>query len=159
LKKEKAMNIQRPKKSINLLLTVLVMVFVVSCEAQKKTKVVEIFMGVQMVDKNYNYSDESVFKLDNIEYSLRSKAIYDTSGDIQQLIIYKPGGALEYNKLQLLEDENLMIYYDIPLHQSFTYAGGTILKSEEGKIDVIKITEDYLINKTGGDKVQFYKLK
>jgi len=135
------------------------MVFFVSCEAQKKSKIVEIFTAVEMVDKNYNYSDESVFKLDNIEYSLRSKAIYDASGDIQQLIIYKPEGTLEYNKLQLLEDKNLMVYYDIPLHQSFTYAGGTILKSEDGEIDVIKITEDYLINKTGGDKIRFYKLK
>lgn len=151
------MNIQRPKKSINLLSAFLVMMCFANCDAQTESKIVEIFTGIEIVDKNYVYSDESVFNLNNVQYSLRSKAIYDLNGEIEQLIIFKPEGALEYTKSQVLEDTNLMDYYGFPTYQNFIYSGGFIIKSENERIKVIKAGEDYLINNSS-DKVQFYRL-
>lgn len=152
------MNIQRPKKLINLFLAFLVMMRFASCDAQKESKIVEVFTGIEIVDKNYVYSDESVFNLNNIQYSLWSKAIYDLDGEIEQLIIFKPEGALEYTKSQLLEDKNLLDYCGFPIYQNFIYVDGYIIKSENEKIKVVKAGENYLISKSSDRKVQIYKL-
>lgn len=151
------MNIQRPRKSINLLSAFLVMMCFANCDAQTESKIVEIYIGIEIVDKNYVYSEESVFNLNNVQYSLSSKAIYDLDGEIEQLIIFKPEGALEYTKSQLLEDKNLLDYYGFPTYQNFIYSGGFIIKSENERIKVVKAGEDYLISNSS-DKVQFYRL-
>lgn len=151
------MKIQRPKILTNSFFLFLVMFFFTSCNAQKRPKmIVEIFTGIE-VDEEYNYSDESIFKLGNTVYSLRSKAIYDANGNVQQLEIYKSEGVLKYDRIKLLEDRDLMQYYDFPFHQQYNYLDGVIIKDDNHRINVTSIGE-YLISKSG-NKVQFYKLK
>lgn len=152
------MNILRLKKLINLLSAFLVMMCCANCDAQTESKIVEIYTGIEIVDKNYDYSEESVFNLNNVEYSLRSRAIYDLDGEIEQLIIYKVEGAIEYDKNQLLEDKNLLDYYGFPIDQNFIYSDGYIIKSENERIKVVKAGEDYLISNSSDRKVQIYRL-
>jgi len=152
------MNIQRPKRLINLMSPFLVMMCFANCGAQTELKIVEMFTGIEIVDKNYVYSNESVFNLNNVQYSLRSKAIYNLNGEIEQLIIFKPEGALEYTKSQLLEDKSLMDDYGYPIYQNFIYSGGYIKKSKNERIKVTKAGEEYLISKSSDRKVKFYRL-
>lgn len=151
------MNIQRLKKSTNVLFLFAGILLSTSCDAQNKKKVVEILTGIEIKSNDYHYSDEFHFKLDSVEYSLRSRAIYDTNGDIQQLEIYKPEGKSNYDRLKLLEDKRLMEYYGFPFHQNFIYSDGVIIKNKDDRINVA-FTGDYLINKDD-NMVRFYKIK
>lgn len=148
------MNIQHLKKSINVLFFAVLLL--TSCEAQDKTNVVEILTGKEVESDGYIYSDDSIFKLGNKEYSLRSKAIYDVDGNIQQLEVYKSEGKLSYSRAELLEDRKMLDYYRLPFQQKMSYSNGK-LSNEDKKITVIPI-EDYLIDKDDS-VVRFYKLK
>lgn len=150
------MNIQRLKKLTNALFLFFGLLLFLSCDAQDKTTVIEILTGKEIENADYVYSDGSIFKLGNKEYSLRSKAIYGTDGNIQQFVVYKSEGKLDYNKADLLRDKKMLDYYELPFHQKMSYSGGT-LKDKDNKIAVTSI-EDYLINKDDG-VVRFYKLK
>lgn len=150
------MNIQRLKKSTNALFLFLGLLLFSSCDAQDKTTVMEILTGKEVGNAGYIYSDDSIFKLGNKEYSLRSKAIYDADGNIQQLVVYKSEGKLNYNRNDLLGDKKLLDYYELPFQQKMSYSDGKLM-DKNNKIAVTYI-EDYLINKDDG-VVRFYKLK
>ncbi|QMU63604.1 MAG: hypothetical protein GKR88_17145 [Flavobacteriaceae bacterium] len=151
------MNFQRPKKLTKVLFFFVAILISTSCKVQNKTTVVEILTGIEIESDDYNYSDESILKLGNVEYLLRSKAIYDTNGDIQELEIYKSEGNLNYDRSKLIEDISLLEYYGLPFHQKLSYSDGVITKDENDRIDVTAIG-DYLINEDD-NIVRFYKLK
>lgn len=150
------MNIQQLKKSTNVLFLFFAVLLFTSCEAQDKTIVMEILTGKEIENDGYIYSDDSIFKLGNKEYSLRSKAIYDVDGNIQQLEVYKSEGKLSYSRAELLEDKKMLDYYRLPFQQKMSYSNGKLSNGDE-KIIVIPI-EDYLIDKDDS-VVRFYKLK
>ncbi len=127
-----------------------------NCETQYKTIVVEILTGKEVENDGYIYSDDSILKLGNKKYSLRSKAIYDLAGNIQQLEVYKPEGKLSYSRDELLEDRKILDYYRLPFLQKMSYSKGKLSNKNE-KITVIPI-ENYLIDKDD-NVVRFYKLK
>lgn len=150
------MNTQHLKKSTNVLFLFFAVLLFTSCEAQDKTIVVEILTGKEVESDGYIYSDDSIFKLGNKEYSLISKAIYDVDGNIQQLEVYKSEGKLSYSRAELLEDRKMLDYYRLPFQQKMSYLDGK-LSNENKNIIVIPI-EDYLIDKDDS-VVRFYKLK
>ena len=150
------MNIQKLKKSTNALFLFFAVLLFTSCGAQDKTVVVEILVGKEVENDGYIYSDDSIFKFGNKEYSLKSKAIYDVDGNIQQLEVYKSEGKLSYSRAELLEDRKILDYYGLPFQQKMSYSDGKLSNGDE-KITVITF-EDYLIDKEDS-VVRFYKLK
>ena len=150
------MNIRPPRKLINLLLLVLLFMSVISCKNQKGMRIVEMFKGVEIENLNYEHSNNSIFRLNNVTYSLRQKVIYNEKGEFERFILYKPEGMLEYDKKELLKDKNLIDYYDLSFKQNWFYKDGT-LTIESNKIKVLKIEDTFLITEENGVTI-FYKL-
>ncbi|CAM3972996.1 hypothetical protein FLCU109888_11785 [Flavobacterium cucumis] len=151
------MNIQQVKKLTNFIFLLSIILFFTGCNAQNKIVFIEILTGVEVQNNIYDYSEESFFILNDIKYSLRSKAKYDINGDIQQLMVYKSDGILIYEKNQLLENKDLISYYNVPAHQNFSYLNEGLLISNNEKIKVVSIG-DYIIKKNK-KIIYFYRLK
>ncbi|MEZ4878019.1 MAG: hypothetical protein R2805_10775 [Flavobacterium sp.] len=149
------MNIQQLKKSTNTLFSFFAMLLFLSCNAQNKTIIVEILTGVEIKGDGYTYSEESIFNLGGKKYSLRSKANYDSNGNIQQLEIYKSEGKLNYDRPNLINDRSLLEFYGLPFQQKITYSND-VLKNGDDEINATSIG-DYLIS-TSDSVVRFYKL-
>jgi len=137
-------HIQRQRK-FRLLIYVFLCFIVSSCSLKNRKIIVEISKGFKIDNRSYIHSDESTFKINSENYSLRSRAIYDQKGHIDSLIVYKPEGTLQYSRSELLEDKNLVNYYNYPLSQNLIYKDCKILDTDK-EILINKKFKNYLIS-------------
>ena len=127
--------------------------------SNNKNKIVEVFDAVKITDGNHTFSEESIFKVNKTIYSLRTKAIYDKSGTIEKLILYKPEGILEYNKEHLLKDRKIMNYSGFPFSQKWSYVNGSLTDDSINYISSVTKVSDYILKSEKNKKTIFYKLK
>ena len=151
------MNIQRLRKLTNILLIAICSIALLSCNAQEKLQVKEVFTGVKIDDANYEYAEDAMFVLQGENYSLRQKAVYNLNGDLEMLVQFKPEGKLKYNRDEILKDQNIIEYYGFPLKQNWEFKENELVDGAN-KIVVEKITADLLKREENGI-ISFYKLK
>ena len=151
------MNIQQLRKLTNILLIEICSIGLLSCNTQQELQVKEVFTGVKINDPNYEYAEDAMFVLHGENYSLRQKAIYNLNGDLEMLVQYKPEGKLEYNREEILKDQNIIKYYGVPLKQNWEFKENELIEGAN-KIVVQKITENLLKREENGI-TSFYKLK
>lgn len=152
------MNIQQQKKSISKTLFFLLIFSVISCKGQDtEKKVISILSGIEVVSSEYVYSEESVFKINDKEYSLRAKADYE-NGELIKIIIYKSEGVIEYSKDDILKDSAIATNYGLPTRQNwkFTKSKGLLKDNEVIKV---KLSDDFIIEAKEGNNVLIYQLK
>ena len=151
------MNIQRLRKLTNILLIAICSIAILSCNAQEKLQVKEVFTGVKIDDANYEYAEDAMFVLQGENYSLRQKAVYNLNGDLEMLVQFKPEGKLKYNRDEILKDQNIIKYHGFPLKQNWEFKENELVDGAN-KIVVEKITADLLKREENGI-ISFYKLK
>lgn len=152
------MNIQHQKKLSSKILFFLLIFSVISCKGQDtEMKVISILSGIEVVNSDYVYSEESVFKLKDKAYSLRAKADYE-NGELIKIIVYKSEGIIEYNKDDILKDSAIASNYGFPTKQNwkFTNSKGLIKDYEVIKA---KLSDDFIIEIKEGSSVIIYQLK
>lgn len=135
---------------------IVILIGFASCKGQNETKrVVEIFNGIEI--GNDSFSEESVFEISGQKYSLRGRAFYTLDGNINNLIVYKPEGSLEYDKDDILNDSDILGFYGFPLKQNWTYQNNQFVNKKGEIIEVQKVNEKLLkLKETDG--VTFFKI-
>lgn len=120
------MNIQKVKRQINQLLISYFFLTTLSCSMGKPSQgVVEVYTAIE-VDSNFQHSDESLFRVGQRVFSLRSKSCYDSDGVIREFILFKPEGLLRYSKEQLATDKQLMEHHQVYFSQDWLINGNLI---------------------------------
>tara|TARA_R110002049_G_scaffold286226_1_gene467889 strand:+ start:3916 stop:4377 length:462 start_codon:yes stop_codon:yes gene_type:complete len=152
------MNIQRLKRLTKSVFITTLMLGMTSCKGQIETnKVIEIFKGIEIGNDSYSFSEESVFELNGQKYSLRGRAFYTLDGNINNLIVYKPEGALEYDKDDILNDSDILGFYGFPINQNWTYKNNQLVNKKGEVIEVQKVNEKLLKLKET-DRITFFKI-
>lgn len=120
-------------------------------------RIVEIFSAVKIID-GYIFSAESVFEVDGTKYSLRQKAIYGRDGEVEQFLLYKPEGTIEYSKAEILKDKKIIDYAGLPFEQKWTYESDYLVDNAGVRIRVRKVNCHLLMHEVDGDRVLFYQM-
>ena len=120
----------------------------------------EIFTGVKIEHESYVYSEESLYSINDQSYSLRNKAIYDDSGRISKLFIYKSDGTLEYSAddLNLSTDKKILEITGFPFNQRWTYAENSIFDGDT-KVAEVTMSGENILMRANGNRVTFYRLE
>lgn len=123
-----------------------------------KKNVIEISTAVPVEDSGYVYSNESLLKVNNDVFSLRSKAYYGRDGELTKLIVYKPEGRIEYQPSELISDTNILTNVGLPRNQSLVYLHDSLKNAKGEIISFEKISDDLLKSSLGGI-VMIYRIK
>jgi hypothetical protein len=136
-------NIQKQKQ---FLIFIIIAFLTFSCihKKEKPFKIKAILEGVYIEDYClYAYSDD-FYSLNNDTFSLRSKIEYDMSNCLSFFVLYKPEGALEYTKDDVLNDPSLLYFTNGTYIQNWKNINDTLLFNG---LDTLKVKS--YINETG----------
>ena len=146
------MNFPKKKKLIKLIVFTVIVHIIVNCNKNNYI-IIEISNGIK-VSKNFIYSNESKFKINDTIYILQNKAYYNKNGNLEKIIVFKSEGILTYNKNDLAKDKKIIEYYKFPQKinlKTFKNLEKINLKNNEiifFKSKTNGITTFYKINKT-----------
>lgn len=150
------MNILLLKKLTKRLLFTFFFINLLGCEVQNSFRVKELCTAIE-VDSNFVHSESSLFEMGSQIFSFRQKAIYDLTGMIEMLIVYKSDGIIEYSQNEIKEDMRIIENADLPGNQSWIYNNGNIIKGDSIQIRVESLDEKTFVSKENG-KIIIYKL-
>ncbi|MDR2651937.1 MAG: hypothetical protein LBC68_06435 [Prevotellaceae bacterium] len=118
-----------------------------SCNSDEKNPIKSILTGTYVEHySSYEYSDD-FYIVNNDTISLRSKIKYDKSGNLLNLILYKPEGALNYTNDNVLNDMSLLQFACGNYIQTWNIVNDTLLIND---IKSLKVQTHY---KQNGEKI------
>lgn len=150
------MSIQRTKIFKFFIIIIISSIALLCCKKKSKNTTLEIFKGYEIVNENYVYSEESIFKIKDKTYSLRNKVFYNNQGEVDKLLVYKSEGIIEYTKEEIMKDKLLLETVGLPLSLSWSYDEGILVINEE-KMKLKKVKDNVLLG-NDRNKVIFYKI-
>jgi hypothetical protein len=151
------MNILPLKKLINGLLFASLLVSFLGCKGQNSIKVKELCIAIEVENDNYVHSESSLFEIGSHIFSLRQKAIYDSDGMLEKLLVFKSDGILEYSRNDIQDDVRVIENAGLPNSQNWSYKDNSIIKDDGSQLRVESLDEKTFKSKENG-KTIIYKL-
>lgn len=152
------MSFLRTRTSNNSVLFLLAIVlFFFGCSHQER-RIISFIKANEITNEDFVYSEESYVVIGKIPYSKRYQASYNSTGEIQTFILYKPEGQILYTRNELLGDLKILDYYGLPSTQEWVYSAKGELWIEGKKIDV-QLTENNFLKREAKGTVIFYQLE
>ena len=152
------MNIPRPRIS-NKIVLLFLFIFIVNCTKPRK-KISSISHAVEVDSQEYVYSVESNIVVNGQHYSLRNRANYSNSGNLIELISYRPEGTLNYSFNDIQEDPNLLENFGIPVTQKYIYdeKSNCLNADNIDYCDLVK-SENLIVIKDSTSIVRIYSIR
>ena len=145
------MNILQIKQSHKLVVLTFFFVIFYSC-VDKAVPIKSILNGIRIITPHEYYYNESAFYIvNNDTFFIRFKSEYDNSKSISRLILYMPEGCLEYNKIDILSDPNLLSYTNNNQTLKWKYINDNIISNT---LDTIYVNS---IKKQDGTEILLYE--
>lgn len=133
----------------------------VSCAGSQSInkRVVHVMNGYLFPKEvSFSYNKDALYQVNNERYIITAKATYDTKGEIEEIVVYKPEGLINYSKADILNDKKLVEYLGFSITQNLVVKSNVLFDGTSTQNVEILEENTMLLKKEEGNLI-FYLLE
>ena len=113
---------------MNIIIFFALSLFLNCAESQSIDKRVVHVMNGYLLPKeaSFSYNKEALYQVNNERYIITAKATYNTKGEIEEIVVYKADGLINYNKVDIMNDKKLVEYLGFSITQNLAVRGNVL---------------------------------